>query len=105
MNGKDTACGEYVEVVPFQRIVFTWGWEGAGHPLPPGSSTVEVTFTPDGDGTLVRLRHFGLTGPLKAEHAMGWEHYVGRLAVAAGGRDPGPDPFAAQSMGQAPASG
>ena len=94
MNGKDIAQGEYLEVVPYSRVVFTWGWEGAGHPLPPGSSTVEVTLTPNGDSTIVRLRHSGLKGDLRDLHAMGWEHYMARLVVAAAGGDPGPDPWA-----------
>jgi hypothetical protein len=28
--------------------------------VPPGSTTVEITLTPDGDGTILRLRHLGL---------------------------------------------
>jgi hypothetical protein len=30
-----------------------------------------------------------------ANHEKGWIHYLGRLSVAASGRDPGPDPFKA----------
>src|SRR5436309_13045584 len=47
-DGKDVARGEFVEIEPFRRLVFTWGWEGEGHPIPPGSSVVEVTLVPDG---------------------------------------------------------
>lgn len=35
------ALGEFVEVTPYTRVVFTWGWE-QGIEVPPGSSTVEV---------------------------------------------------------------
>ena len=37
--------GEYLELVPYERIVFSFGWEAADGvpPLPPGSSTVEVS--------------------------------------------------------------
>lgn len=28
INTRDIARGEYVEVVPHRRVVFTWGWEG-----------------------------------------------------------------------------
>ncbi len=90
MSENDVARGEYVEVVPYTRIVFTWGWEGEGNPLPPGSSTVEVLFTPDGDGTIVRLRHFGLAPELRQVHSDGWAMYLPRLPLAATGRDPGP---------------
>ena len=93
VTGRDIARGEYVEVTPFSRVVFTWGWEGEGQAVPPGSSTVEITLTPDGDDTIVRLRHYGLPAEAGAKHLEGWVHYIGRLSVAAEGRDPGPDPL------------
>ena len=32
IDGHHIARGEYVEVVPYSRVVFTWGWEkGATH--------------------------------------------------------------------------
>src|SRR5262245_59056692 len=36
INARDVVSGSFVEIEPFRRIVFTWGWEGAGSPLPPG---------------------------------------------------------------------
>jgi uncharacterized protein YndB with AHSA1/START domain len=48
VTGADVVRGEYVEVSPNERVVFTWGWEGEGNPVPPGSSTVEITLVPDG---------------------------------------------------------
>jgi uncharacterized protein YndB with AHSA1/START domain len=94
VTGSAIAVGEYVEIVPYTRIVFTWGWEGEGHPVPPGSTLVEVTLIPDGDATIVRLRHSGLTGEGVLQHAEGWEHYLPRLAIAAAGGDAGADPWA-----------
>jgi uncharacterized protein YndB with AHSA1/START domain len=94
INDRIIAAGEYVEVLPPTRVVFTWGWEG-DHPVRPGSTTVEVELVPDGDGTLVRLTHHGLPDDeQRAQHAQGWTHYLGRLRLAATGRDPGPDPIA-----------
>jgi len=95
VTGREVARGQYVEVVPNRRVVFTWGWEGAGSPLPPGASTVEVELIPDGDGTIVRLTHRDLPAEAQGAHAEGWEHFLPRLAVAASGADPGPDPWAA----------
>ena len=46
MNGRDVAKGEYLEVVPHSRVVFTWGWEGEESAVPPGSTTVEITPLP-----------------------------------------------------------
>ncbi|MGH3039980.1 MAG: SRPBCC family protein, partial [Gaiellaceae bacterium] len=61
INDEVTARGEFIEVEPSSRVMFTFGWEGqeAGqgeHGVPPGSSRVEITLQPDGEGTLVRLR-------------------------------------------------
>ena len=94
VNGRNIARGEYVEVTPPSRVVFTWGWEGDGSPVPPGSSTVEVSLEPDGDATIVKLRHSGLPADQLAPHTDGWKHYLPRLVVAAAGGDPGPDPQA-----------
>ena len=94
VTGSDVARGEYVEITPFSRVVFTWGWEEEGNPVPPGSSTVEISLLPDGAETVVRLRHYGLTAEQGEKHAEGWEHYLERLAPAAEGRDPGADPWA-----------
>jgi uncharacterized protein YndB with AHSA1/START domain len=94
INAQARARGEYVEVVPPTRVVFTFGWE-ADQVVSPGSTTVEVTLTPDGDGTHVRLVHRGLlTAEMREQHQHGWQHYLTRLSVAAGGGEPGPDPNA-----------
>lgn len=94
MNGRDIERGEFVEVVPYSRIVFSFGWEAGGAPVPPGSSTVEVELVPDGDGTIVRVKHSGLPAEAREAHTRGWAHYLARLAIAAAGGDPGPDPWA-----------
>ncbi len=92
LNGRDIVRGEYVEIVPYTRIVFTWGSENGTLPIPPGGTTVEVTFSPDGEGTLVRLRHSGLASlELREAHAIGWKYFLARLTIAAEGGDPGPD--------------
>lgn len=91
-DGHDVARGTFIEVVPHQRIVFSWGWEAEGSPLPPGASRVEVTFSPERGGTRVRLRHSGLPDEqARHSHAEGWEHFLPRLVRVAEGREPGPD--------------
>jgi len=80
----DVVLGEFVEVSA-RRIVFTWGFEG-GVSLPPGSSRVEVTLTPDGDGTRVRLVHRDLPVDQREAHAGGWTYFLERLAAAAAAR-------------------
>src|SRR3981081_4944377 len=58
---KDTAVrGEYVDVVPNRRVVFTWGWEGPDAVVGPGGSTVEIELEPRGKGTRLRPPARGL---------------------------------------------
>jgi uncharacterized protein YndB with AHSA1/START domain len=80
--------GEFLEVSPPSRVVFTWGFENADVGVEPGASTVEVTLAPDGEGTRVRLVHRGLPGSTRASHDAGWEELLGRLAIVAAGGDP-----------------
>ena len=85
MDADTVARGEYLEVDPPGRLVFTWGWEG-NPDVPPGSSTVEVSLEPEGTGTVLTLRHIGLpNGEAAAMHEDGWRLYTGRLILAASG--------------------
>ncbi len=73
------ARGEYLEVDPPHRVVFTWGIEGSGD-LPPGSSTVEVVLAPDGDETVVTLTHRDLpTQEFRRSHREGWSERLSLL--------------------------
>jgi uncharacterized protein YndB with AHSA1/START domain len=95
------ASGEFVEVDPPRRLVYTWGWEQTGekpNAVPPGSTTVEINLIPTGEGTLVRLKHDLLSVESAESHAHGWDHYLGRLRIAAAGGDPGPDPWLSGEM-------
>ena len=90
-DGVD-AAGEFVEVDPPRRVVFTWGWTH-DQAVPPGSSRVVVTFEEEAGGTRVRLRHSGLPDDGQREHhRAGWAQYLQRLSIRASGGDPGPDP-------------
>jgi uncharacterized protein YndB with AHSA1/START domain len=85
--------GRYLEVDPPHRLLISWGHAGSAL-LPPGASTVEITLTAIPEGTRVSIEHRDLPPDEASQHASGWAHFVGRLAIAAIGRDPGPDPFA-----------
>ena len=89
--GQFQSAGEYVEVVPMEKVVFTFGWEADGHPIPPGSTTIAITLHPEGAKTRVRLVHSGLPDDAVDDHGKGWAHYLERLAVRVAGGDPGPD--------------
>jgi uncharacterized protein YndB with AHSA1/START domain len=83
-NGSDVARGIFVEVDAPARLVLTWGWEAEGDLTPPGASTVEVTFEPDGEGTILRLRHSGLNTDAVTGHAAGWDQFLPGLVEVAG---------------------
>jgi uncharacterized protein YndB with AHSA1/START domain len=91
VGGEHQSAGEFLEVVPHEKVVFTFGWDQPDHPVPPGSTTIEITLHPEGDKTLVRLTHRGLPADAVDDHGHGWAHYLDRLAVAAVGGDAGPD--------------
>jgi uncharacterized protein YndB with AHSA1/START domain len=74
--------GEFVELVPGERLVFTWGNDDPSIGVPLGSSTVEVTFERREGGTLVRLVHRDLREPARGNHDKGWAQLLPRLADA-----------------------
>jgi len=96
-----TARGEFVEVDPPRRLVFTWGWDPGDegpNAVPPGSTRIEIELVPREDGTLLRFTHELPTAESAQSHAHGWDHYLGRLEVAAGGGDAGEDPWLSREM-------
>ena len=94
----DSVIGNFVELVPARRVVFTFGWDRPDVAVPPGSTTVEIDLRPARGGTQLRLVHRGLSGPMADAHAGGWTNYLARLAALAEGRDPGPDPLAGERV-------
>ncbi|WP_395672535.1 SRPBCC domain-containing protein [Inquilinus sp.] len=100
VTGTRFARGAFREVVPVHRLAYSFGWEGS-EVVPPGSSLVEIDLIEQPDGTLLRFTHTGLpTAEQCAGHEEGWTHYIDRLAVLAGGRDPGPDPWLGRDDGR-----
>lgn len=91
------ASGEYVEVDPYRRVAFTYGWESGPYAdMRPGSTTVEVRFEPSGSGTEVTVTHTAVPEAFRTAHGAGWAYFLGLLAdVAQGRRTPAirlPDP-------------
>lgn len=68
--------GTYREVVPNEKLCFTWAWKGT----PERESVVTVTFKPDGDGTLMTLQHeqFFDEGA-RDRHNAGWTRTLAKL--------------------------
>ena len=89
--GSATARGTFREVVPVHRLAYSFGWEG-NEEVSPGSSLIEIDLVERDGGTLLRLTHSGLPNAAQcASHDRGWAHYLGRLAMAAAGQNPGID--------------
>jgi uncharacterized protein YndB with AHSA1/START domain len=84
LGGDAVMRGEFVELIPHRRIVFTLGWEPAegAPPVAAGSST--VTLTEDDGDTILTLRHTGLPPVARELHRSGWSHFLPGLAGAAG---------------------
>lgn len=74
--------GEFVEVSPPDRVVFTWGFTNPEIGVEPGESVVEVSLTREAGGTLVRLVHRGLPASELEAHGGGWTDMLDRLARA-----------------------
>lgn len=84
LDFEDTqARGQYVTVDPPHRVIFTWGIPG-NKDLPAGSTTVEITLTTDGDGTIVELLHYDLPPSRREDHKAGWIACLDALARVAG---------------------
>jgi uncharacterized protein YndB with AHSA1/START domain len=86
--------GRYVALDPPSRIEIAWG-EFGNKDMPPGSTRLIIELHAVGEGTVLELTHSGLSIKEKAKHAIGWPHFLDRLAIAASGGDAGPDPWAA----------
>jgi uncharacterized protein YndB with AHSA1/START domain len=73
------AGGEVVEIVPPERIVFSYGFE-SGQPIPIGASRVTITLEETARGTLVRLRHELPSAEVRDEHVQGWRYQLALFA-------------------------
>jgi uncharacterized protein YndB with AHSA1/START domain len=91
MGSEHQSAGEFVEVVPNEKVVFTFGWDQPDHPIPAGSTQVEIRLIPEGEKTRVRLIHSGLPTDAVADHTKGWNHYLERLGTVAAGGEVEPD--------------
>jgi uncharacterized protein YndB with AHSA1/START domain len=69
--------GVYREVVPDQKLVFTWQWRSK----PEWESLVTITLKRDGEGTILTLIHEQLPDEAEREgHRNGWSGALDKLA-------------------------
>jgi uncharacterized protein YndB with AHSA1/START domain len=91
INSRAVARGAFREVVPVHRLAYSFGWDGSEE-VPPGSGLIEIDLIDQDGGTLLCMTHSGLPNKAQCDaHAKGWAHYLGRLAIVASGKNPGPD--------------
>ena len=68
--------GVYREVVPNERLVFSWAWKST----PERESLVTVTFKPDGAGTLLTVLHEQFfDADARDRHQHGWAGAIDKL--------------------------
>jgi uncharacterized protein YndB with AHSA1/START domain len=77
-DGREIAhTGEYRELVPERRIVFTWRSPYTG----PQPSLVTVELEPHGDGTRLTVVHEFLPADQVESHGGGWSRMLDRLVA------------------------
>src|SRR5437868_2745962 len=78
-NGEySEVSGVYKEVVPDQKLVFSWAW----HSTPERESQVTMITKPAGTGTLMTLKHEQLFDQAAADnHKHGWTHTLENIAT------------------------
>ena len=70
--------GEFLDVTPPRRLVYTWQWEGAFPEMAPTLVTVEIDGSPE--ETLLTLRHDDFADPgISEQHRTGWIKACNRL--------------------------
>jgi uncharacterized protein YndB with AHSA1/START domain len=87
--------GEYLRIERPRLLELTWGQLG-NDAMPPGTTRVLITLMHENEGTRLSLEHSGLVVDEAAKHAIGWPHFIERLAILARGANPGRDPWADQ---------
>lgn len=71
--------GEVVEIVPPERIVFTYGY-ASGSPIPAGGSRVTIHLATEGRGTRLRLVHEFAEEAARDHHVQGWRYQLSLFA-------------------------
>ena len=75
-DDQHDVMGVYREIVPNEKLVFTWHWKTT----PERESLVTVTLKPDGDGTLMTLLHeMFFDEDARDRHSKGWTGTLDKL--------------------------
>jgi len=75
-DDEHDVSGVYREIVPNERISFTWAWKST----PERESLVTVTIKPDGDGSIMTLLHEQFFDECARDrHNQGWTGTIDKL--------------------------
>jgi len=74
-------AGRYVEVDPPRRLVIEWDRQGTNGPTPT-PTCIEITLTPTGNGTTVKVQFSGLNAAEADFHQQLWARHLDRIAAA-----------------------
>ena len=87
LNGTVIA-GRYIEVDPPHRLVIGWDRQGTDKSTPT-PTCVEITLTPTGNGTTVKVQLSGLSAADAAFYQQLWARHLDRIAAAFARTEPG----------------
>jgi uncharacterized protein YndB with AHSA1/START domain len=79
--------GRYIEVDPPHRMVIRWDRQGTDNATPT-SALMEITLTPRGDGTDVKVELSGLSAGDAAFYRNLWARHLDRIAAVVAGAQP-----------------
>jgi uncharacterized protein YndB with AHSA1/START domain len=79
--GGNEAAGEVTEIVPPERIAFTYGYV-KGKPIGVGESRVTIRLTDVREGTRVELSHAFADAAVAREHVQGWRYQLSLFSNA-----------------------
>jgi uncharacterized protein YndB with AHSA1/START domain len=80
-------AGRYIEVEPPHRMLLRWDRQGTDTAMPT-PTFIEITLTPTGDGTNVRVQFSGLRAEDAAFYPQLWAGHLERIAIALAGAEP-----------------
>ncbi|WP_256464067.1 SRPBCC family protein [Dyadobacter chenwenxiniae] len=73
--------GTYSEVVPNEKLAYSWVWNMSDEGSESGY-TLDITFSPDGEGSRLRVIQEGFSGPeFLKPHEDGWEKGLNNLSA------------------------
>jgi uncharacterized protein YndB with AHSA1/START domain len=84
-------AGRYIEVDPPHRLVIEWDRQGTNKPTPT-PTCIEITLTPTGNGTTVKVQWPALSAAEAAFHQKLWARHLDRIAAAFALAEPGAHP-------------